>query len=82
MATGARYCAHIASGYLLFSGWAKWFFTQEGFPAWGAALVDSMSANALGLDYSVVYNGMYMVPEMILTAIVAVLAAPVLAKVK
>ena len=36
-----------------------------------------MSPSALGLLYSVVYNGMYMVPEMILTAIVAVLIAKV-----
>ena len=31
----------------------------------------------LGLVYSLVYNGMYMVPEMILTAIAAVLIARV-----
>ena len=34
VALGARYLAHIASGYILFAGWAEWFFTQEGFPAW------------------------------------------------
>ena len=75
VATGARYCAHIASGYILFAGWAEWFFTQEGFPAWGAALVESLSPKMLGLTYSVVYNGMYMVPEMLLTAVAAVLIA-------
>ena len=32
VALGARYVSHIASGYILFSGWAEWFFTQEGFP--------------------------------------------------
>ena len=73
VALGARYLAHIASGYILFAGWAEWFFTQDGFPAWGAALVASLSPAALGLVYSIVYNGFYMVPEMILTAIVAVL---------
>ena len=31
VALGARYLAHIGSGYILFSGWAEWFFTQEGF---------------------------------------------------
>ena len=77
VATGARYCAHIASGYLLFSGWAEWFFTQEGFPAWGAGLVESLSPNMLGLTYSIVYNGMYMVPEMMITAAAAVLIARV-----
>ena len=73
VALGCRYVAHIFSGYILFSGWAEWFFTQEGFPAWGANLVSSLSPTALGMLYSIVYNGMYMVPEMILTAIAAAL---------
>ena len=76
-ALSARYLCHILSGYILFSGWAEWFFTQEGFPAWGAALVESLSPNMLGFVYSLVYNGMYMVPEMILTAIAAALIARV-----
>jgi len=75
VALGTRYLCHIVSGYVLFAGWAEWFFTQEGFPAWGAALVGSLSPEMLGLTYSVVYNGMYMLPEMILTAIVSLLAA-------
>ena len=77
VALGARFAAHIASGYILFAGWAEWFFTQEGFPAWGAGLVESLSPEVLGLTYSVVYNGMYMVPEMIFTAVAALLLARV-----
>ena len=73
VALGARYVTHIASGYILFSGWAEWFFTQDGFPAWGAKLVESLSPQMLGLTYSVVYNGMYMVPEILITAVVALL---------
>ena len=72
-----RYLSHIFSGYILFSGWAEWFFTQEGFPAWGADLVASLSPEMLGLTYSIVYNGLYMVPEILLTAIAAVLVARV-----
>jgi len=77
VALGARYLVHIFSGYILFAGWAEWFFTQEGFPAWGAELVSTLSPGALGWLYSIVYNGMYMVPEMILTAVAAVLVAKV-----
>ena len=77
VALGARYVAHIASGYILFAGYAEWFFTQEGFPAWGASLVETLSPELLGFVYSVVYNGMYMIPEMILTAVVALLLARV-----
>ena len=48
VALGARYVCHIGSGYILFSGWAEWFFTQDGFPAWGAELVASLSPEMLG----------------------------------
>ena len=75
VALGCRYVAHIFSGYILFAGWAEWFFTQDGFPAWGASLVASLSPTALGMLYSIVYNGMYMIPEMILTVVAAALLA-------
>ena len=71
VAVTARYACHVLSGYILFSGWAEWFFTQDGFPAWGASLVEALSPNMLGFVYSLVYNGMYMLPELILTAVVA-----------
>ncbi len=73
VALGARYLSHIASGYILFGSYAEWFFTQEGFPAWGAQLVSALSPELLALVYSLVYNGMYMVPELLLTAIVGFL---------
>ena len=77
VALGGRYLAHTVSGYILFAGWAEWFFTQDGFPGWGAALVESLCPQMLGLVYSLVYNGMYMIPEMICTAVVAVIVARV-----
>jgi thiamine transporter len=73
----ARYLCHVLSGYILFSGYAEWFFTQDGFPAWGAALVDALSPQMLGFTYSAVYNGMYMLPEMAITAIGAILISKV-----
>lgn len=77
VALGGRYLCHILSGYILFSGWAEWFFTQDGFPAWGANLVEFLTPGVLGWVYSIVYNGLYMVPEMILTAIAALLVAKI-----
>ena len=77
VALGARYLAHVLSGYILFSGWAEWFFTQEGFPGWGMALVQNLTPGVLGLVYSLVYNAMYMVPEMVMTAVAAILIARV-----
>ncbi len=75
VALGARYLAHIVSGYILFSEYAVSFFTEDGFPAWGAQLVESLSPQALGIMYSVVYNGMFMIPEIILTAAMSLVIA-------
>ncbi len=81
-ALGARYLAHILSGYILFADYAQWFFTQEGFPAWGARLVESLNPQVLGIVYSIVYNGMYMVPEIIITAAMALVIAKIPGAVK
>ncbi len=75
VALGARYLSHILSGVILYTSWAEWFFTQEGFPAWGTTLVETLSPGVLGIVYSVVYNGLYMIPEIIFTAIAAFLIA-------
>ena len=74
-----RYLAHIASGYILFAGYAEWFFTHEKFPLpeLGATLIETLSPDMLGLVYSVVYNGMFMIPEIIFTAVAAVLLSRV-----
>lgn len=82
VALGCRYLCHILSGYILFGSYAEWFFTQEGFPAWGAGLVASLNPQLLALTYSVVYNGMYMLPEIVFTAIGALLLGRVPAIVK
>ena len=73
----ARFLAHVLSGYILFSGWAEWYFTQEGFPAWGERIVANLSPDMLGWVYSAVYNGMYMMPEIVMTAVAALIIAKV-----
>jgi thiamine transporter len=77
VALGSRYLAHILSGYILFAGWAEWFFTQEGFPGWGAQLVQTLAPDTLGWLYSIVYNGLYMIPEMVITTAVALMVAKI-----
>ena len=64
-----RYISHIISGYILYGAWAEWFFTQEGFYSWGQTIMNTFSGNALSLVYSIVYNGFYMIPEIIITTI-------------
>ena len=75
VALGCRTVCHILSGYILFAEYAEWYFTQEGFPAWGAQLVDALSPQVLGWAYSIVYNAMYMLPEIVITAVAALLIA-------
>lgn len=70
-AISLRYIAHTLSGAIFFGTWAEWFFTQDGFPAWGEKIIDTFSGDALALIYSIIYNGTYMIPEIIITALVA-----------
>lgn len=69
-ALSLRYIVHIISGAIFFGAWAEWFFTQEGFYAIGQKIINMFSGNSLSLIYSVFYNGLYMIPEIMLTAII------------
>ena len=70
-ALALRYVCHIVSGYIFYGAWAEWFFSQEGFYAIGEKILSVFSGKALALIYSIFYNGLYMIPEIIITAIVA-----------
>lgn len=77
VALSLRYLAHIVSGAIFFGTWAEWFFTQDGFPTWGQNIVDRLSGAWLSITYSVIYNGLYMIPEIVITAICALFIARV-----
>ena len=62
----ARYIVHIISGYILFGVYAEWFFSQS---EWGMGILTKLSGNTLMFVYSVIYNGLYMIPEIIITAV-------------
>ncbi|MBE6529615.1 MAG: hypothetical protein E7680_03310 [Ruminococcaceae bacterium] len=65
------YLVHILSGFIFYGAWAEWFFGQEGL--WlGKTILNTFSGAGLALLYSIVYNGLYMIPEIILTSIAAV----------
>ena len=77
VALGLRYLSHILSGCILFTSYAEWFFTHEAFPSWGAWLVETLNPTLLGILYSIVYNGLYMIPEIVITGVVALLIAKI-----
>ena len=78
VATVLRYIMHIISGVIFFGSWASWFFGDEtglsqigafkGFCDW---VLNNLSPAMMSVVYSLVYNGCYMLPEIIITAIVA-----------
>ncbi len=68
---GLRYIVHIISGTVFFGAWAEWFFSQTGFYSVGALILDSFSGVALSVVYSVFYNGLFMIPEMVITSLAA-----------
>ena len=72
-----RYIVHIISGAIFFGAWAEWFFTQEGFYSIGAKIMETFSGAELSIAYSVFYNGLYMIPEIIITTIVAAILGKV-----
>ncbi len=74
LALSLRYLAHIVSGYIFYGAWAEWFFSQEGFTL-GHSILNAVSGQSLTLLYSVVYNGLYMLPEIVITTVAAVIVA-------
>lgn len=71
-----RYLVHIISGWIFYGEWAEWFFSKEGvYEAFGKSFLSVFSGQGLALMYSVVYNGLYMIPEIVITALVAVLVS-------
>ncbi|MBQ8344965.1 MAG: energy-coupled thiamine transporter ThiT [Clostridia bacterium] len=72
VALSLRYLCHILSGYIFYGAWAEWFFSQDGFYAIGAHILNVFTGQWLSLIYSVFYNGLYMIPEIIVTAVAAV----------
>ena len=72
LALSLRYLAHIASGYIFYGAWAEWFFSQENFYSIGEWILGTFDGRGLALIYSVFYNGLYMIPEIIITAVAAV----------
>ena len=72
VALSLRYICHIVSGAIFYGEWAEWFFTQPGiYESVGKGILETISGQTLSIVYSIVYNGCYMLPEIIITAVAA-----------
>ena len=78
LALSLRYITHIISGAIFFGTWAERFFTQDGFYKIGETILNTFSGTSLSLVYSIFYNGLYMIPEIIITTTVAPIVYKVL----
>lgn len=72
IAATARLLVHTLSGYILFSSWASWFFSEYT-GAFGTWVLDNIGGTALSLFYAFFYNALHMVPNTILTVIMGLL---------
>lgn len=69
LATASRYAVHTISGYIFFGTFASWFFGEIG--RFGEVMLENFDGKLLFLLYSVIYNGCFMVPEIVITALCA-----------
>ncbi len=76
-ALSLRFLMHFISGMLFFGAWAEWFFTQEAIAGFGTWVLHNISGPALSIFYSFVYNATYMIPEIIITVIGAIVISKV-----
>ena len=80
--TLARYCCHTISGYILFGEWAEWFFTDEWVNSFSEWIMGNFSGKGLAFVYSLVYNGLYMIPEIVITTVGIFIVMAVLTGIK
>lgn len=72
-----RYLSHVLSGAIFYGAWAEWFFTDTIVAEWAVSkwIMTNMSGGILSLTYSLVYNACYMLPEILITAALALIVA-------
>ncbi len=73
VALSARYIVHIISGFIFYGAYAEWFFGVDEMAAIGPFILSHFSGDMLSLIYSIIYNGCYMIPEIIVTAVLSFL---------
>lgn len=67
------YAFHTLSGALFYGAWAEWFFLESAAKdiAISPWIMEHFTGWGLSFCYSLVYNGLYMFPEMLITAVAA-----------
>lgn len=63
------YLFHVLSGAVFFGTYAYWFFGDVMTGSFGSGILEKFTGAPLYLLYSFIYNGCYMIPEIIMTAL-------------
>lgn len=73
-----RYIMHIISGAVFFGSWAGWFFGEDSglsqiavFRDFCTLVLKTFDGAEIAVLYSVIYNGSYMIPEIIITLLIS-----------
>lgn len=77
VALSLTFLMHFISGVLFYAAWAEWFFTQDSIKAFGDWVLANISGTSLVVFYSLIYNALYMVPEIIITVIGALVVSKI-----
>ncbi len=73
VAIAVCYAFHVLSGFIFYGAWASWFFEETVMAELAVSkwIMSTFTGNSLAFLYSLVYNGCYMIPEIVITAICA-----------
>lgn len=74
---GLRFLAHFASGWILWGSYAEWFFSEQMNNTFGKNILAHFNGQALAAIYSLIYNGSYMLPELIISVVVLIILTSV-----
>lgn len=69
VATTCRYIVHVISGAIFYGSYADWFFGELG--ETGTYVLGKYSGASLSIVYSLIYNAIYMIPEIVMTTVAA-----------
>ncbi len=68
-----RFLAHFFSGWILWGSYAEWYFGENMNNEFGRNVLAHFSGQGLAAFYSFIYNGSYMLPELVITVVVLAL---------
>lgn len=64
-----RLFCHFLSGWIFWGSYAEWFFSEAFVNSFSSFVMSNFSGQALAALYSLVYNSLYMIPELIISVV-------------